>query len=214
MKHESLIEQLSSNLAPAPTLKSRNAAFVAMLAVSVLSGLALLALCGLRSNINEAIHEIGFSIELILLCLAAVASFRWASLSSVPGVLQKPQIKIWTLTGIALCLLILIAQHSGAFPQDDEWSSFVKSGSHCTILISICALLPIAWSYFETRKGACTRPRLSLALILVGSFSAAIMVQQVICPSDDLWHLLVWHFGLLPIAVLAALALGRKVLKL
>ncbi len=214
MKNESLIEQLSSNLVPTKALKSRTWALLSILGISILSGIALLGICGHRSNLDSVARESRFYAELLLLFLATVGSFRWATLSSIPGVLQKPHLKLGLLIGIGILMVTLIAQHSGLFPKGDEWQFFVKSGSHCSILISTCAFMPMVWGYREMKQGACTWPRLSLALIGVGSFSAAILVQHMICPSDDLWHLLVWHLGMLPIAVIIALALGRKVLKL
>jgi hypothetical protein len=207
MNQDSFIDQLTSDLQKSPPQSSSLRLILFMLLGSLGSGLLLIAVSNLRPDIRQALSTWSFIWEFSLLIALAIAAYGLAVRSLVPGVIHQTS-RIWLGLGLIFAgLLQLIAQH----PQGGVSSGFF-GGAHCSLLIAINSLLPTIFALSMMRRGAPTRPRLSMALALSGSFGVAIAVQQWICPVDDPWHLMSWHVSLLPLALIAASCLGRRVL--
>lgn len=204
MNQDKLVEQLTQGLERTrPALPGMGR----LLLLSLAMGAALAALIGLRPDLLTIMQSQPFRLEILLLALLAIGGYALALRSAVPGLLQNPRLGFGVLAVEIFLLALLFLRHESlGFPEH------FFAGAHCTFLITVSSTLPMIFALRSLRQGAPTYPRLSMAFALLGSFAVGIGFQQLICFSQDPWHLITWHLGILPASMLLSWVLGRRVL--
>ncbi len=99
----------------------------------------------------------------------------------------------------------------GAVFQSRQESAFVSKGLLCLSVGLKYAIPGALLSWLWLRRGATLFPRLMGAT--AGGFAGliGITVLEVHCPNLNLYHILVWHLGVLLLSTLGGLALGAAV---
>jgi hypothetical protein len=164
---------------------------------------------GLRFDRMGAMDSLAYRTELFLLLGLVFTSYLMAAASTIPGRARAPSAVLFGLLLLILALAALFSAQPESF-DSTHWSDCW----HCLALITVNALLPtLATVFFIRRRAAPTRPRLTMAFILLGTLGSAVAVQHLICPFNETWHLVVWHLAVLSGALLLARAAGAKILR-
>jgi len=108
-------------------------------------------------------------------------------------------------------VLLLVAAAMMAVFHSREEEAFVSSGLRCLSSGLKCAIPGAVLTWLWLRRGAAQSPRLMGAT--TGGFAGLIgvTVLEVHCPNLNLYHILVWHLGVLLLSVLGGLAVGAAV---
>ncbi|MDQ3231497.1 MAG: DUF1109 domain-containing protein [Pseudobdellovibrionaceae bacterium] len=205
MRENLFIETLIRDLKKAPAAISSMRLIGGMLLVSLVSCAIFILMIGLRFDSVDVMQRWDYWLELMLLFVMAIGGFIMAERSSVPGLWRRSPSGLLMLSTALLIFIGMLTLH----PQDAV-GPFEKA--YCSVLIMTDGMLPLAFALYAIKRRAPTRPRLTMAMVLLGSFAGAVAVQHLICPLDDRWHLLVWHASILPLSLLFAWSWGRRIL--
>ena len=108
-------------------------------------------------------------------------------------------------------VLLLVAVAMMAVFHSREEKAFFSSGLRCLSSGLKYAIPGAVLTWLWLRRGAAQSPKLMGATI--GGFAGLIgvTVLEVHCPNLNLYHILVWHLGVLLLSALGGLALGAAV---
>ena len=124
----------------------------------------------------------------------------------VPG--SKLEISPVQLQIGVLALLVLVM--AVAFQARHELN-FVSSGLTC-LRIGMTYSIPTALlSWLILRRGALLSPKVSGATVGMFAGVISVTVLEVYCPNFNLYHILIWHLGVIALIGLAGLTLGTAV---
>jgi hypothetical protein len=114
-------------------------------------------------------------------------------------------------TLLPVAIFLLLAAGMAAVFQGREESAFVLRGLFCLRLGLKYAVPGLLLSWLVLRRGATLAPKLMGAT--AGGFAGliGITVLEVHCPDLNLYHILVWHLGVLVTSALGGVALGAAV---
>jgi hypothetical protein len=109
---------------------------------------------------------------------------------------------------LPIAVFLLLATGMAAVFQRQEEAAFVSRGLFCLRSGLKYAIPGGLLSWLILRRGAVLAPRLMGAT--AGGFAGliGITVLEVHCPNLSLYHILVWHIGVLLLSALGGLALG------
>jgi len=207
MKDDLYIDSLASDLQKSRVPYAPGRSLLLMVFISLVCAAVMLAIWGFRADIGQAWDRPGFQLELILLLGLSLVAYVMAERSSVPGLLRHPARGFIGLLMLLFLAVGMVVQH----PHSEILPNFME-GWHCLALIAANGMLPMFFALRLIKNGASTHPRLTMTLALLGSFGAAVGIQHLICPMESSWHLILWHLGILPAAMIMSWALGRRVL--
>lgn len=207
--NEKLIDDLAQGLEKSRKTWTHKQLLAFMLLFSILCSLITTFVIGLRFDIERAFEGLDFRLELFLLASLALSAYFMAARTAIPGLVRAPRPMFWAILFVIAVLCGLFLRHP-AHPEFGEWSG----GWHCFALIMANAFFPTLLALWMIRRqAATTRPLLTMAFVLLGSLATAVAVQHLLCKIDDPWHLVIWHLGVLPVALLLARVLGHRVLR-
>ncbi len=206
--NEQLIDQLAQGLKKSGRSWTPRRMLAFMLCLSIVFSVIMTSVMGMRWDIGQALERFDYRLEFFLLLGLGLWAYVVAARTAIPGLGRTPQRVFWALPGLMALLSGLFLQHS-AHAAGKEW----RDGWHCFVLISANALIPIVAALVMLRKQAApTHPLFTMSFVLLGSLGIAVATQHVICKVDETWHLITWHLGVFPVALLLARVLGRRVL--
>lgn len=202
MKTDHLIEQLVSDLRPAPPLASPwvRAGYWLLGTVAYMGMLTLL----MTSRADVMANGTGwqFVVPQLTALLMAVTAALAAFATTVPGISRR------TLVAAAAAAVLWIASLLAGAVQ--EWSRpghvslAVPEEWLCVALAVIGGALPAAWMAAMLRRGALLTPALTAALAAVAITGVANIAACLSHPHPSSAVILIWHGG--TIATLAAVA--------
>ncbi len=104
---------------------------------------------------------------------------------------------------LALLVLVMVVMF-----QAGHEVAFVSSGLTC-LRIGMTYSIPTAFlSWLILRRGALLSPKLAGAALGVFAGVIGVTVLEVYCPNLNLYHILVWHLGVIALIGVAGLILG------
>ena len=171
-------------------------------------GVALM-FSGLRPDLMLKFQEPWFAAEIAALVGIFVATCWSAALLSFPDLHQMrravfPPVLMFTLFALVMFL---------AWSADVPPAPLPGSSYHCTISITLLALLPAAWIFYVMRKFASTHLYLAGGIAILFAFSIGAIWLRLYEINDSTMHVIQWHY--LPMVGFGIIGmwLGKAVLR-
>ncbi|MDE1901366.1 MAG: DUF1109 domain-containing protein [Alphaproteobacteria bacterium] len=207
---EALIADLSGKITPTRGACAYRlfAGCVAALAVYI----ALIFATGFRSvrpDIAAALAQPLFDGEIASLILLVLSSVYAAILLGYPDRYQKPRVMRAVTASGAVFILVLAAEAL----RPGQPMHVSMAGVHCLLCISGLSLLPAALLFVRLRRMATVAPGLAGMLCALCAFAVGALILRLSEPTDNIAHVVVWHY--LPMLGISfgGFWLGRRVLK-
>jgi hypothetical protein len=203
MSSENLIKNLANKGAKS-ALPMPAASFV--LSVMFLSFylVVLLDFFGVREDFSVAINTLPFQIELFLNIGAILFSIAAITFLRLPSLHEKS----WVIF-IAIILFILLFL-SLCFNCCEETQLACASNLKCLMAILLFSIVPLIFLTVVLRRGVMTNYFPSFLLIGIASGSFSYLVERLMSPTEDIAHLLLWHFAPIFIVILLSALLIKK----
>ena len=196
-----LIDQLVADLAPAPPMRA-GVAIARAVAATGAAIAVIAALMGLRSHVSP-LFLLGTGLFGILGMAAALSVVAMAR----PRVGSDRTGWLWAAAMAALLpatALVMATAHAPSFwVQSDPASGIVCLAMGLLAGLGSAAVL-IAW----LRRGAPTSPERAGLTTGIAAGSLGMFAFSLHCPSDDLYHIGLWHTA----PVIIAAMLGRAII--
>ncbi len=207
-KTEHLIEELSGDCRRVECCCPLKRSLI-LLAIVVVSAGAISLLIGLRDDLPHMMESPLYIVEIALSVFVGIMAAIAANWLSLPDIGQKKWL-IWLPFFPLAMMSFLIAYQFLVRPTHDFTGD---GGFACSSDIVVIAVIPAIALFVLLRKAATTHNKMLafMAVLSVGAF--CYMCLRLICPNDDIAHLVVWH--LLPTLVIATVGafIGSKLLK-
>jgi hypothetical protein len=195
--------QLVDELRPVGRLWSpgaRTALWVALEAVVLLYLLATRA----RGDVGTLLTMPGFVLELAAVVMASILLARLACAAGVPGHEVHPGVRVGALACVTLAAAHVLTR---PFHTDLTLAAFA-AGAHCALHTAVLAFVRWLVILVALRRAAPFRGALAGALGAGAAFLMAFAFQRLVCPVDDMLHLLAWHGLPVVAAVLVSALIG------
>lgn len=171
-------------------------------------GVALM-FSGLRPDLMLKLQEPWFAAEIAALAGIFVATCLSAALLSFPDLHQMRRAVFAPVLMFTLfALVMLLAWNADVPPAPLPGSSY-----HCTISITLLALLPTVWIFYVMRKFASTHLYLAGGIAILFAFSIGAIWLRLYEINDSTMHVIQWHY--LPMVGFGIIGmwLGKAVLR-
>ena len=207
------IDQLISKLAQdAPAVKpAPHPAVLSLqwLTVTVVYLGISLFFSGLRPDLMLILQQPWFAAEMAMLVGIFVATCWSAALLSFPDFHQMRRVvwaPVWMFALFALVMFF-------AWKADVPPAPLPGPSYHCTISITLLALLPAAWTLYVMRKFASTHLYLAGGIAMLFAFSIGAIWLRLHEINDSTMHVIQWHYlPMLGIGIIG-MWLGKVALK-
>lgn len=189
--NDSLIEALAANLRPVRPLRLREGMVLVTVAVAITGAFVALDL-GFRADVLAGQFHALWLLANGLFLMLGLAAASTAVLMASPQVGQDLQGWKWAAATAALLpatALVLLAARTISPPV--EWMS--PTDRHCLTMGLGLGLLTAAMLTWWLRRGAPASPNRAGLLVGIASGSIGILAFAFSCPSDDLYHVGIWH---------------------
>lgn len=168
-----------------------------------------LALSGVRPDLAEKLHDIGFAAEIVSLLAVFIVTSLSAALLAFPDLYQKRYLAFAPILPFTLFLVVMLL----AWQADSPPAPLPVHSFECTVGITLMALLPAAWTFYSMRKYASTHYRLAGSVALLSAFSVGALWLRLHEANDSVVHVLEWHYLPMLAIGLLGLWLGKVLLK-
>jgi hypothetical protein len=205
VRTEELIRSLAKEAGPVRRLPSWLIRTVSWLVLAVVSGVAVVAGIGARSDLADVLSTPAFALGSVLLVLTAFTAAAGALILAVPGAERSAVIRwlpvtaaIAALTWVAGELVTVAASGGGVGRFGASWGCVER-----TVWVGV---VPGIVLFAMVGRAAPLRAAWAGMLALLATGAVGVLGTNVLCPVDRPLHLLLWH--VLPMPVLAALGAG------
>jgi hypothetical protein len=203
-----LIEQLAGNATAVAPVNLRMLCLrwaAGMIAYTILISL----ITGVHADMEQLLNHASYAMEVALLVAIIVSSAISACLLSFPD-----QYQYRTLAWLPLPLLIgFAALMLRGWMQEPIDLPYDERGLECLVCISVYALIPGAWLFWQMRKLATTHSALAGAAAVTVSFALGALALRLNEVDATTHHMLQWHYGPMLAVMLIGLGLGKWLLK-
>lgn len=206
-KTEQLIASLANETTEVTPVRLR-ALCLRWMAGFVVYTMALVTYTGLRPDIGQALAHPLFVAEIAVLVGLLASCIRAAAVLSYPDRYQQSRV-LWIPALLAVAFVGTLLAAWGTSPADIS----TDHGLECLSCISLYALLPGAWLFWQMRRLASTHAALAGATAVVASFSMGALALRLKETTDYMPHLLQWHYLPMLAVAMLGLALGKWLLK-
>jgi hypothetical protein len=202
MKTADFINALAAEpMAPQVHLGRRIALALALGAAVSASLFAVLL--GPRPDVAAAMHTVRFDLKFVdalaMLAPCALLALRLLRPDARPGALIAMFVAPFALLAVAVAVELAVT------PSDLWMVRLIGSNAvHCTTLIPLMAIPPLAALIFVMRAGAPRYPALTGALAGAAAASVAALIYATNCPDDSPLFVATWY----PLATLIVSAVG------
>ena len=208
---DDLIASLSNKATPVKPVASPMALWTVSIGASIVYTAILVAILGVRPNLQTFLIQPYSFIELWLLFLL-LASSLWSSICYAYPDQYGHSIRT-SLPYIILGLLVLII---GSQVDSTFFVTVMKELPHlitCLSCIAAASILPSILLFILTQRGATVAPIKSGAVITLAAVSIGCIALRLHEPSNDMGHILVSHY--IPVFLFAGLGafIGHTILK-
>lgn len=206
MKTDDLISKLSAEhkaIEPLPSFWERYLKWAAISLLCVFTGVSLF---GLREDVGVISKDPRFIIQNIVILVGALMCSALALILSVPGSEKKKAVRYLAAIPFLLWLFLLF----GAAPQKGFYPGI---GMGCAGEVFSLGIVPGILLLMIIRRGATLERSYSSFFAFMAAAALGALGVQFSCHSNNVAHLLVWHF--LPVIFLGILgvALAKRMLK-
>lgn len=205
MQTDRLIEELTKKADPVKRLRSPWRRCIYWLGMTFICLVAVLTFIGVRPDLSDKCTEAPFLIQGILTLAVAVLSAAGAFALSVPSERKTTFAGIAPVAALVAWILYLLV--SLAISSRADMSPGI--GVTCVREIVILALPPVVIMFFMIYRAAPLKTRWTGVLIFLSVAAFGALGTQMVCRSEDLLHILLWH--LVPVLLIGCLGvlLGR-----
>jgi hypothetical protein len=170
---------------------------------------ASMVFIGIRGDVHNKMEESLFILELLSALATGLLAAIAAEWLSTPDIRQQ-RFVIW-LPVVPLSILAFLIIYQWVIQPIHQAES--EMYTLCLMDLVLIAALPAATLFFLLKKAASTSHRLMSWMALLASLAFAYFSSRLICPNDDIEHVILWHF--LPMLVISSIgaAVGSVLLK-
>jgi hypothetical protein len=169
----------------------------------------LLMITGLRPDILMKLQQPWFVTEIAALFGILVSTSLSAALLSFPDLHQIRRVAFSPVIAFALFLLVMLL----AWQADNPPAALPAHRFECTACITLLALLPAAWTFFDMRKFASTHFNWAGSIVLLSAFSVGALWERLHEVNDSILHVVEWHYLPMIVFGVVGLWLGKVLLK-
>lgn len=207
-KTDDMISLLTEDLSPIQVQKPMQKIFLYTGIAWIVTLAVARILFSIRSDLKEIILNPKFLFSTVLAFLVCTCGFMCVVLSSFPG---RKEVKILASTIIGLILILGAAL---MFWSGESKSEGLSAAVGCTNAVMLLGIGSFFIFMYAAKKLAPTNP--SYVGIICGTAAAGIGATCLafICPNENTYHLLVWHF-VLPFVIFSTSGffVGKKILR-
>jgi hypothetical protein len=210
VKTDELIKLMSEDVRP-PVNLSR-AIQMALIAGTVIAGLAFFSLLGFRPDILQAAETVRFLFKFVVTISLAVAAVGTIVRLATPGV----DLGWWRWSLIVAPLLLAFAAGMELIATPSSlWGTKLlgTNALHCLTIIPVLASLPLASLLIALRHGAPTNPGLTGAAAALASAGIAATLYASNCTDDSPLFVVAWYPLATAVVAAAGYFLGQRVLR-
>jgi hypothetical protein len=168
-----------------------------------------LMVTGLRPDIGLQLQQPWFVAEIVALFGILVSTSLSAALLSFPDLHQMRKVAFSPVIAFALFLLVMLL----AWQADNSPAALPSHRFECTACITLLALLPAAWTFFDMRKFASTHFNWAGSVALLSAFSVGALWERLHEVNDSILHVVEWHYLPMIVFGVVGLRLGKMLLK-
>jgi hypothetical protein len=207
---DELIKLMSEDVRP-PVNLSR-AIQIALIAGTVIAGLAFFSVLGFRPDIWQAAETVRFLFKFVVTISLAAAAVGTIVRLATPGV----DLGWWRWSLIVAPLLLALAAAMELFATPSSlWGTKLVGANalHCLTIIPVLASVPLASLLIALRHGAPANPGLAGAVAALASVGIAATLYASNCPDDSPLFVVTWYPLATAIVTAAGYFLGKRVLR-
>jgi len=207
---DELIKLMSEDVQP-PVNLSR-AIQIALIAGTVIAGLAFFSVLGFRPDISQAAETVRFLFKFVVTISLAAAAVGTIVRLATPGV----DLGWWRWSLIVAPLLLAFAAAMELFATPSSlWGTKLVGANalHCLTIIPVLASVPLASLLIALRHGAPANPGLTGAVAALASVGIAATLYASNCPDDSPLFVVTWYPLATAIVTAAGYFLGKRVLR-
>lgn len=197
-------DAVAVKLAPHPYLLSLKWVSGAMIYL-----LLSLIFTGLRPDIGLQLQRPWFIAEIAALFGILITTSLCAALLSFPDLHQMRRITFSPVIAFAIFLLVMLF----AWQADNPPAALPAHRFECTACISLFAVLPAAWIFFDMRKFSSTHFNWAGSIALLSAFSVGALWERLHEVNDSILHVVEWHYLPMIAFGIVGVWLGKIMLK-
>jgi hypothetical protein len=185
---------------------------IALVAGSLVAGVAFFATLGFRHDIDSAMHTIHFLFKFVVTLSLAVAAIAVVWRIGRPGVpLTLPA---WLLAIPVLLLVAAVAIEMMMLPEAD-WSARMigRNWMHCLLAIPALSIPTLAALLYVLRDGAPSNPALAGAVAGLVSAGVAATYYASNCTDDSPMFVATWYTLAVAMVTAAGALIGGRLLR-
>lgn len=208
-KTEDVINELSEDLSaikPINTFKR----FIYWLGFTALIATVASIAIGTRHDLLDKLSSELFLVEIILALATGLLAALSANWLSIPDAGQKKKWLLW-LPVVPLSFLCMMVIYQLIMKPMHIMES--NQNILCGTDIIVVALIPTVILFLLLKRAASTSSKLCSSMAMIAVLALGFLCSRLICPNDELGHLLISHY--LPVLIVAVFGtyIGSKLLR-
>lgn len=211
MKTDDLIKSLSGDCKEIEKIKHPARSCCSWLFAALLFVGLTTIFMGFRDDINNKLHSEMFVLEMISALAVGLLGALAANWLSIPDVNQQKWV-VW-LPFIPLTILTFLIGYEFYVQPLHLENTHSEKGILCAGDVLWLISLPALLLFVLLRKAATTHTRMSSFMAILAVCAFAYISARLVCPNDDLGHLLLWHYSPILFVSVVGAAIGYRVLK-
>lgn len=210
MKTEDLISALAADGRQTDNL--RRSLLIALVAGTLIAGLAFFTTLGPRPDIDSAMNTMRFLFKFLVTLSLAAAAIGVVWRIGRPGVALAPP--AWALVIPVLLLVAAVVMEMSVMPAE-SWSSRLigKNAVHCLVSIPAFSIPTLAALLYAMRASAPSNPALAGAAAGLVSAGIAATYYASNCTDDSPLFVATWYTLAVLIVVVVGALLGQRLLR-
>lgn len=209
MKTEKLIEQLSEDNVPVTPMRPLRSYIIWVTIALIIAG-AVTLLLGVRSDMSSKLNSTLYMVEMFSALATGLLAALAAHWLALPDVRQQKWV-LW-LPIFPLTVLVFMIGYQ-FFIQPLNLGKEEGQHAGCIMDVVYVATFPAILLFFLIYKAATTKSKLASTMAVISVLAFGYMSSRIICPSDALTHLLLWHYLPIVFFSIAGAFIGYRVLK-
>ncbi len=206
---DELINELAQNVAVVTPARHPVLLSLEWMTYAVVYLAASLLFSGFRTDLMTVFQDPWFAAEIAALVGIFVTTCLSAALLSFPDLHQMRRAVFAPALAFTLFVLVIFF----AWLADNPPAPLPTHSFHCTISITLLALLPTAGIFFVMRKFASTHRYWSGSIAVLFAFSIGAIWLRLYEVNDSIMHVIQWHYLPMMFVGLIGMWLGKVALK-
>lgn len=208
MQTDPFIKNLTRNLEPRASIASLPKSLVLWLVAAFALSCVAVQIHGLRPEMALMLKKGSYSLELFSALATGILAAGAAIHMRIPG----NKVPKRTLGAFGLLWVVSLILHNLSLSASIA-SFHPQAELACVSAVLMFGVLPAVILITQVRRGACTEPKLTLALVAIAVTATGAAFLSLVCGNDGLIHRIVGHASPLFIITPLSWAVGRKILR-